>query len=385
MAIQIKDCVNSSRVQHFSAEENSLPANQTQELNEGHPFRPYKVFNGATVPNSLWSNKDLSIEAKAVYARLLSYCGAKDSCNPRLETLADAVGLSEDRTERALKQLKERNFIKRTRSGPGRAAVTQLLWNSLLSPSLKLGLDPAPVRNQGVSLIPQNQGVDSAPVRCLDPAPVRNLYKEEEVQFEEVHEVSTTTKAPFPISNEKHPNGWWSEEQLSEARKLLESHTTNRQLGTPDSVITGRILSNLDDWSDFELYLRWRRQSPGPVAKSWAFYENDAKQYWPQRRKDCLSDLDAAKRKEQDKQAQMEQNDLERKDLKERNANEERAKTRAKYLVSNPETRDMSEHEFNNWFEGETQRMFDELDAKMRSTQPKRKKPKIKDSSGSSG
>ena len=239
MAIQIKDCVNSSRVQHFSAEENSLPASQTQTLVDGHPFRPYKVFNGALVPDSLWSIKELSIEAKAVYARLLSYCRDKDSCNPRLSVLADAVGLSEDRTGRALKELMSEGFIHRMRRGTGRSTATQLLWNSRLSSSLKPGFDTAPVRCQDEVLIPQNHRPDTAPVRCLDTAPVRSVYREEKVHFE----VSTTTRGAIPVSHPKQPGGWWTDEQLSEARGILFCSIPS--LRKPDSAITRRILMGL--------------------------------------------------------------------------------------------------------------------------------------------
>ncbi len=346
---------------------------------DGFPFAPFKIFNGAVAPDSLFAIKCLTSDAKVVYTRLLSYCRDKDSCNPRLETIADAVGLSEDRTERALKQLKEQHFIKRIRSGPGRAAVTQLLWNSLLSPSLKLGLDPAPVRNQVESLIPQNQGSDSAPVRCLDSAQVRIVYKEEEVQFEEVQEVSTTTKAPFPISNEKHPKAWWSEEQVTEARRLLEFHSTNRQLGKPDSAIAGRILVNLQDWADFELYLSHRRQSPGPYAKSWAFYEKDVKDYWPQRRKDCLSDQALANRKELERAARMEQEDAERQQRIANEAKQEKAKFVAERRAKHPETCGMSEEELDQWMVEEIRRLDADIKAKSIAESDKQKAQSEKD------
>ncbi len=297
MAIQIKDNVNSPRVQHFSAEENNFPASQTQTLVDGHPFRPYKVFNGALVPDSLWSIKELSIEAKAIYARLLSYCRDKDSCNPRLSVLADAVGLSEDRTGRALKELMSGGFIHRMRRGTGRSTATQLLWNSRLSSSLKPGFDTAPVRCQDEVLIPQNHRPDTAPVRCLDTAPLRSVYREEEVQFEEVQEVSTTTtNGTVSISHPKQPGGWWTDEQLSEARGILLCSVPS--LRKPDSAITGRILIGLSGWTDFELYancLTGMRMK----AKSWGLIEKDVRDYWPQRLADHLADTAEAERKEQ--------------------------------------------------------------------------------------
>ena len=296
MAIQIKDNVNSPRVQHFSAEENNFPASQTQTLVDGHPFRPYKVFNGALVPDSLWSIKELSIEAKAIYARLLSYCRDKDSCNPRLSVLADAVGLSEDRTGRALKELMSGGFIHRMRRGTGRSTATQLLWNSRLSSSLKPGFDTAPVRCQDEVLIPQNHRPDTAPVRCLDTAPLRSVYREEEVQFEEVQEVSTTTTKAFQSvpSNQtpetKHIAGWWNADDVEKARvRLLESFGVRLRLGTPDSAITEEILTHLESWQDFIDWIFYGLgQGAGSLLKvrTWAYAVTDAKKYWPIRRED---------------------------------------------------------------------------------------------------
>lgn len=221
----------------------------------GEPFAPKRRFVGPVFPLALFSEPSLSVEAKLLYARLLNYCGDKDHCNPGLPTLARAVALSEDRAGRALKELQQTRLIERRRNGPGRTARIRLIWHPILDGSgtkkpESESLDSAESRNQTDSLIPQNQGVDSAEPRNLDSAELRNVYKEEKDQFEKDQRkgssssnqdpavpvqalapevVATTDDEPVsmkPSAAEAEAGNWqeWTEETLAGFCTMLANH-----------------------------------------------------------------------------------------------------------------------------------------------------------------
>jgi len=57
--------------------------------------------------------KGLSIEAKAIYCLLASYTGSKEYCFPKIETMCEDLGVSEQRFYKHIRQLKEKNLIKK--------------------------------------------------------------------------------------------------------------------------------------------------------------------------------------------------------------------------------------------------------------------------------
>ena len=64
------------------------------------------------VQTEIMKLKDLSIEAKAIYSLLSSYTGSKDYCFPKIETMCEDLGISEQRFYKHIKKLKEKNLIK---------------------------------------------------------------------------------------------------------------------------------------------------------------------------------------------------------------------------------------------------------------------------------
>jgi hypothetical protein len=75
------------------------------------------TYDGATQ-----TRKSLSWGAKAFYGRLALFLGkpkAKCFCSPDLETMAEAMGVSQDTVGRWLAELIAHNFIRRIRRGRG--------------------------------------------------------------------------------------------------------------------------------------------------------------------------------------------------------------------------------------------------------------------------
>lgn len=224
-------------------------------------------------PLALFSEPTISPEAKLVYARILNYCHSKDTCNPSLPRLAGAVAMSEDRTGKALRELQQARLISRRRNGPGRSATIQLLWHALLAESVHgrakerakgESLDSADLRNQTDSLIPQNQGVDSAEPRNLDSAKSRSLFiRKEEDHFEEDQRrgssskqhpaVAVNDRAPEPVAtNDDEPLPMTPSAAEAEGDRVSASEWTEEVFeGFCDMIATrrGQVLTERDrEW-----------------------------------------------------------------------------------------------------------------------------------------
>jgi Helix-turn-helix domain len=136
------------------------------------------MFYGSVIPDSVMSLRTIKEGPKLLLARLYKFAGDKDHCNPALPTLARALGTSEDKIGRWLKDLEKHRFIRTVRHAR-REAERFLLWHSDLSPSLRSGAtgvtehDSAKARNHNEDdesaelrnhrgMIPQNRGDDSA-------------------------------------------------------------------------------------------------------------------------------------------------------------------------------------------------------------------------------
>lgn len=58
---------------------------------------------------------DLSLKAKGLYSLLCCYANKERECWPKIDTLAEFSGVSRRTIERSLKELENKNYIKRNR------------------------------------------------------------------------------------------------------------------------------------------------------------------------------------------------------------------------------------------------------------------------------
>jgi hypothetical protein len=94
------------------------------------------MFYGSMVSDSVMSLTTIKEGPKLLLARLYKFAGDKDRCNPGLPTLAGALGTSEDKVGRWLKQLEKHGFIRTVRHAR-QEAERFLLWHSDLAESLR--------------------------------------------------------------------------------------------------------------------------------------------------------------------------------------------------------------------------------------------------------
>lgn len=84
-------------------------------------INPWMKFRGALIPNWLLMRREVSHGAKLCYARLMQFAGKDGRCNPRQETLANALGCSVRRVRAYLRELKANSLISTNRPGLKRA------------------------------------------------------------------------------------------------------------------------------------------------------------------------------------------------------------------------------------------------------------------------
>jgi|HubBroStandDraft_6_1064221.scaffolds.fasta_scaffold11923_9 hypothetical protein len=78
----------------------------------GEPFNPWKRFNFLPIPEAMARRKKLPAGAKLVFGRLCRYAGRDGRCWPAVETLAEEVGLGERQTQKHLRTLEQKGFIR---------------------------------------------------------------------------------------------------------------------------------------------------------------------------------------------------------------------------------------------------------------------------------
>ena len=78
------------------------------------------------VPNFILTAKKIGVGAKLVYAMLLKYAWANESCFPGQQTLASDMGAGERSVRTYLKELEKAGYLKITQRGLGKTNLYEL-------------------------------------------------------------------------------------------------------------------------------------------------------------------------------------------------------------------------------------------------------------------
>lgn len=84
-------------------------------------INPWKLFNGAFLPNWLLVRQELTHGAKVAYARLTEYAGNKGYAFPAEKTLAVSIGVSHRQCQRYVAELISHKLVETEDQGMGRA------------------------------------------------------------------------------------------------------------------------------------------------------------------------------------------------------------------------------------------------------------------------
>jgi hypothetical protein len=277
------------------------------------------TYDGAT-----GTRKSLSWGAKVFYGRLALFLGrpkADEFCNPSLETMSAAMGISVDTVGRWLRELGEHEFVQRVRRGRGPAECIFLPHPCLTSGSAEYGPDAARMRNQGgfnsagsrrkdETPTPQSAPPDSATSPCqfrnsAAPTPQHcgSLNKEENIQ-EDIHEnVQENTsdscrdlrknranacQPSRDSSSEKHPGENPDERRI--LRAALAKHLGQiiglaGELLTPDDDALDGVLAALGD-SPVAAFVNYLRNLPATyqrggrgAPRGWGWFISTARNF----------------------------------------------------------------------------------------------------------
>ena len=78
------------------------------------------------VPNFVLTSRKIGVGAKLVYAILLKYAWANDSCFPGQQTLANDMGAGERTVRTYLKELEQTGYLQITQRGLGKTNLYEL-------------------------------------------------------------------------------------------------------------------------------------------------------------------------------------------------------------------------------------------------------------------
>jgi len=90
-------------------------------------INPYKKYNGSFIPEWLLPRDEISAGAKLCFARLARFAGQNGKAYPKIETLANALGVSKRQCSNYLKELKEVNLIESEQQGLGQPNIYYFL------------------------------------------------------------------------------------------------------------------------------------------------------------------------------------------------------------------------------------------------------------------
>ena len=72
-----------------------------------------KPYRFGIVSKDVLTDQELSLRAKAVYSILCTYANKERTCFPLIATIADTASVHPNTIKRAIKELKEKNYIRR--------------------------------------------------------------------------------------------------------------------------------------------------------------------------------------------------------------------------------------------------------------------------------
>jgi predicted transcriptional regulator len=82
-------------------------------------FDPVSAGGFTQVPNCLINNKELSVSAKLVYAKLLSYAWNNNAVYPGQEAMGEEIGITRPTINKSLAELVEIGYVEVQRRGQG--------------------------------------------------------------------------------------------------------------------------------------------------------------------------------------------------------------------------------------------------------------------------
>ena len=108
------------------------------------PFNPYQQFQGLFIPNFLLRRRELSSDAKVLYAHMVLLMGESKELHVDLEFISDEIGFTFQDIQSAYGELETYTLIKTSSNSSGEKSC-HFLFSDMLYGSQKVARDPQKV------------------------------------------------------------------------------------------------------------------------------------------------------------------------------------------------------------------------------------------------
>lgn len=149
-------------------------------------INPFRLFQGAMIPNWLMRRTEIGFGAKICYARMCQYAGRDGQAWPNQDTLADELGCGVRNAQYLLKELAENRLLLAVRQGNGQPNKYRFLyhpWMDAQDSAHQLEIDtqdfaPADMQDSAPAIHEENQLKrisKKTPIKTLAAATVSDL------------------------------------------------------------------------------------------------------------------------------------------------------------------------------------------------------------------
>jgi hypothetical protein len=188
--------------------------------------------------SAFWQRTDLSLEAKGVYALLLTYAGKNDKGWPGQEKLSGQTGLSKNTLRERIEELKDAKLLSVKRRGQGKPNLYHLHTATVKPISANSGIQEA----QNLDI--KNSEAQDLSFKKLEECTSKSSGFEQELYSEETYSINNTTPLP--------PKAIPAEKPLVVDAEKKNLRDTIRTLipGPPNQIISGATNSRLHEIVD---------------------------------------------------------------------------------------------------------------------------------------
>lgn len=219
------------------------------------------------VPNWLMAMPDIPPTAKLIYGRLVQFSDDGGAAWPSVETLAEAVGVSEPQVKRMVARLIKERLIAVKRRGAGKTNMYVFLWHDAITEYSGITYDPSMVS----LMIPRRDHIRSHREITNDPSLyIRNdkeydkkLYKGVDIVFDPFEETQEEPEKPETPPTVKR----FTAPSVEECRDYAAELGIGRAEGERyhcywDSLDWTRKTGKVKDWKAGMRYWKLNMQKP---------------------------------------------------------------------------------------------------------------------------
>ena len=225
------------------------------------------------IPKLVMKDKDLAIEAKAIYAYLCSYAGSGNTAFPSVSLMCDDLNISDNRFYKYKKQLTDKGYITVSRKRVEGKWETNVYK---IEPYLQnLGMDNPGMENKGTNNNSSNNNSsnNSSSNSCPDS-------EKSDVKFDETtkpYQFAAYLRDKILENNKRQPVPDETPEDLEDWAVELDRLNRLGTVGAKDKGYTWNEIQKIIDWCQDDNFWKTNILSAGKLRKQVVKLENRMK------------------------------------------------------------------------------------------------------------